>query len=63
MKPLVRWSDDTNNPHVGEGNRHIKQITGSWTAVFIIAAALDLITALLAIAVLRPLRARRITAG
>ena len=47
----------------GPAAAFLKQSTGSWTAVFIIVAALDLITALLAIAVLRPMRARHIKAG
>ena len=38
-------------------------MTGSWTAVFFIVAALDIITALLAITVLRSMRARHIKAS
>ncbi|HUC67216.1 MAG TPA: oxalate/formate MFS antiporter [Stellaceae bacterium] len=40
----------------GPAAAYLKQATGSWTAVFIIVACLDLITALLAIRVLRPMR-------
>jgi len=47
----------------GPAAAYIKQTTGSWTAVFIIVAALDLITALLAITVLRSLRARHVQAS
>jgi MFS family permease len=36
----------------------IKESTGSWTAVFFIVAALDIITALLAVSVLRRMRAK-----
>jgi len=45
----------------GPAAAYIKQTTGSWTAVFVIVAGLDLITALLAISVLRSLRARHIS--
>jgi len=41
----------------------LKQATGSWTAVFIVVACLDALTALLAIAVLRPMRQRHLRAG
>jgi oxalate/formate antiporter len=44
----------------GPAAAYIKQMTGSWTAVFIIVAALDLITALLAISVLRGMRSKHI---
>jgi len=37
--------------------------TGNWTAVFIIAAALNIIAAIMAITVLRPLRLREIAKG
>jgi OFA family oxalate/formate antiporter-like MFS transporter len=36
----------------------LKQMTGSWTTVFIVVAALDILTALLAITALRSLRGR-----
>jgi hypothetical protein len=38
-------------------------MTGSWNAVFIIVACLDVLTAVLAITVLRSMRARHISAG
>src|SRR4029079_4929210 len=47
----------------GPAAAYIKQMTGSWTAVFIIVAALDLITALLAITVLKGMRERHIKAS
>src|SRR4029079_13753009 len=37
---------------------YLKQMTGSWNAVFIIVAILDVVTAILAITVLRSMRAR-----
>ena len=40
----------------GPAAAYLKQTTGSWTSVFIIVACLDLITALLAITVLRRMR-------
>ena len=42
----------------GPAAAYLKQITGSWTSVFIIVAALDIITAVLAITVLRAIRAQ-----
>ena len=42
----------------GPAAAYIKQTTGSWTSVFIIVAVLDIVTALLAITVLRSMRAR-----
>lgn len=47
----------------GPAAAYLKQMTGSWSAVFIIVAALDVITALLAVGVLRAIRARHIAAG
>src|SRR6476661_3039387 len=47
----------------GPAAAYLKQMTGSWTAVFFIVAALDIITALLAITVLRSMRARHIKAN
>jgi MFS family permease len=44
----------------GPAAAYIKQTTGSWTSVFIIVAALDLVTALLAITALRATRSRQI---
>ncbi len=40
----------------------LHQATGNWTSVFAVAIAADLLTALLAIAVLKPLRAKRMLA-
>jgi predicted MFS family arabinose efflux permease len=42
----------------GPAAAFLKQTTGSWTSVFIAVAALDAITALLAITMLRRLRQR-----
>ena len=42
----------------GPAAAFLKQATGSWTAVFIVVAALDAVTALLAITVLRSMRRR-----
>jgi OFA family oxalate/formate antiporter-like MFS transporter len=47
----------------GPAAAFLKQATGSWTAVFIIVAALDVITALLAITVLRAMRRKHFAAG
>jgi MFS transporter, OFA family, oxalate/formate antiporter len=47
----------------GPAAAFLKQATGSWTAVFIIVAALDVLTAVLAIAVLRPMRLRHLAKG
>jgi oxalate/formate antiporter len=47
----------------GPAAAYIKQMTGSWTSVFVIVAALDIITALLAITVLKSMRARHIAAS
>ena len=44
----------------GPAAAYIKQSTGSWSAVFLIVAALDIITAVLAITVLRSMRAKHI---
>jgi len=44
----------------GPAAAYIKQTTGSWSAVFLIVAALDLITAVLAITALRSMRAKHI---
>ena len=41
----------------------LKQATGSWTTVFIVVAALDIVTAVLAITVLRSLRRRHFASG
>jgi oxalate/formate antiporter len=41
----------------------LKQSTGSWTSVFIIVAALDAVTALLAVTALRKLRSQHLQAG
>ena len=42
----------------GPAAAYIKQTTGSWTSVFIIVAVLDIVTALLAITVLRAMRTK-----
>jgi OFA family oxalate/formate antiporter-like MFS transporter len=47
----------------GPAAAYLKQMTGSWNAVFIIVATLDVITAVLAITALRSMRARHIKAG
>jgi oxalate/formate antiporter len=47
----------------GPAAAFLKQATGSWTSVFIIVAALDALTALLAITALRKLRTRHVQAG
>jgi MFS transporter, OFA family, oxalate/formate antiporter len=44
----------------GPAAAYLKQMTGSWTSVFIIVAALDIITALLAVTALRAIRGRHI---
>src|SRR5690242_4594753 len=47
----------------GPAAAYIKQTTGSWTSVFIIVAALDIVTALLAITALRALRGKHIASS
>jgi OFA family oxalate/formate antiporter-like MFS transporter len=47
----------------GPAAAYLKQMTGSWNSVFIIVACLDVLTAVLAITVLRSMRARHISAG
>jgi oxalate/formate antiporter len=47
----------------GPAAAFLKQTTGSWTAVFILVAVLDAITALLAFTVLRRMRQRHFAAG
>jgi MFS transporter, OFA family, oxalate/formate antiporter len=47
----------------GPAAAFLKQYTGSWTAVFIVVAALDALTAFLAIAVLLPMRRKHLAAG
>jgi MFS transporter, OFA family, oxalate/formate antiporter len=47
----------------GPAAAFVKQTTGSWTAVFIIVAVLDAVTALLAITLLRRLRRAHMQAG
>lgn len=44
----------------GPAAAYLKQMTGSWTSVFIIVAALDIITALLAVTALKAMRTRHI---
>ncbi len=47
----------------GPAAAFLKQSTGSWTAVFVLVACLDALTAVLAIAVLRPMRQKHLQAG
>jgi len=47
----------------GPAAAFLKETTGSWTAVFIVVAALDAVTALLAITVLRGMRRRQLAGG
>ena len=47
----------------GPAAAFLKQTTGSWTAVFILVAALDAVTALLAITVLRSMRRKHFAGG
>src|SRR5215467_5049688 len=47
----------------GPAAAFLKQATGSWSAVFIVVACLDALTAVLAITVLRPLRRRHLSAA
>ncbi|MGB7885319.1 MAG: oxalate/formate MFS antiporter [Xanthobacteraceae bacterium] len=47
----------------GPAAAFLKQQTGSWTAVFIVVAVLDAVTAILAIAVLKPMRAKHMAAA
>ncbi len=47
----------------GPAAAYLKQMTGSWTSVFIIVAILDLVTALLAVSVLRSMREKHIKAS
>jgi MFS transporter, OFA family, oxalate/formate antiporter len=47
----------------GPAAAYVKEVTGSWSAVFVIVAALDVITAVLAITVLRRIRQRHLKAS
>src|ERR1700751_4713351 len=47
----------------GPAAAFLKQTTGSWTAVFIVVAVLDAVTALLAITVLKSMRSRHMQAS
>jgi MFS family permease len=47
----------------GPAAAYLKQLTGSWNAVFIIVAALDVLVALLAITALKAMRARHIASS
>ena len=47
----------------GPAAAFLKQETGSWTTVFIVVAVLDAVTAVLAIAVLKPMRKKQFAAG
>jgi MFS transporter, OFA family, oxalate/formate antiporter len=46
----------------GPAAAFLKQTTGSWTAVFVVVAALDILTALLAITALRSMRRKQLAA-
>ena len=46
----------------GPAAAYVKQVTGSWNAVFVIVAALDVVTAVLAIAVLKRIRQKQMQA-
>jgi oxalate/formate antiporter len=47
----------------GPAAAFLKQLTGSWTSVFIIVAALDILTAVLAVTALRRMRAKHLQSG
>jgi MFS family permease len=47
----------------GPAAAYLKQMTGSWSTVFVVVACLDVLTAVLAITVLRSMRTRHIKAG
>jgi oxalate/formate antiporter len=47
----------------GPAAAYLKQLTGSWNAVFVIVAALDVLVALLAITALKAMRARHIASS
>jgi oxalate/formate antiporter len=47
----------------GPAAAFLKQATGSWTAVFVVVAILDAVTAILAITVLKAMRRRHFAAG
>jgi OFA family oxalate/formate antiporter-like MFS transporter len=47
----------------GPAAAYLKQTTGSWTSVFIVVAVLDIVTALLAITVLKAMRKRHFAGG
>jgi MFS family permease len=47
----------------GPAAAFLKQTTGSWSAVFIIVALLDAVTALLAITLLRKIRTKQMQIG
>jgi MFS transporter, OFA family, oxalate/formate antiporter len=47
----------------GPAAAYLKQMTGSWTSVFIVVAVLDILTAFLAITVLKAMRKRHFAAG
>jgi MFS transporter, OFA family, oxalate/formate antiporter len=47
----------------GPAAAYLKQTTGSWTSVFIVVAILDILTAFLAITVLKAMRKRHFAAG
>jgi oxalate/formate antiporter len=47
----------------GPAAAYLKQVTGSWTIVFVLVACLDVLTAFLAIAVLKPMRKKHFEAA
>ena len=47
----------------GPAAAFLKQQTGSWTAVFVVVAVLDAVTALLAITALRTMRKKHLATG
>jgi len=47
----------------GPAAAFLKEVTGSWTAVFILVACLDALTAILALTVLRRIRRRHLSAA
>jgi OFA family oxalate/formate antiporter-like MFS transporter len=47
----------------GPAAAYLKQTTGSWTSVFMVVAVLDIVTALLAITVLKAMRKRHFAGG
>jgi len=69
----TRWRDSRSIPQVGNDDDVILPLvplgnvlmaaTGSWTAVFVIAAILNIVAAVMALTVLRPMRLRAMAQG